>query len=117
MQELLLEHCDGVRCSECGEAVTFSIRLSPTKLAVADLTRVANDQWYFSRLNVPEVFRGKGYGRELLKSVIKWCDDKKTAILLEINAHAGAGFNLAPMYEKYGFVNKGDFWLYQWRNK
>lgn len=97
-----------VGASVSDDSASFYVRL-PTSIAVADLTRMADGRWYFSRLNVPASYRKFGIGSALMESVAKWADDNKAVILNEVNPYGDMELRpLLTFYEKYGFVQTAD---------
>lgn len=52
----------------------FVLELSPIRIAIADLTKVRFRVYEINRVNVPEGFRGRGHGRELLCKVLAEAD-------------------------------------------
>jgi GNAT superfamily N-acetyltransferase len=58
---------------------------------------------FFSRLNVPENFRGLGYGSKLLKSVIDFCDENNYFLINTANSYGDLEQNeLIRFYERGG---------------
>ena len=83
----------------------YTIKLSPVKIAIADLTDLGNEGIYITRINVPELFRGQGYGTALLKMILADADKEHLELKLEI--HASGALNrtqLKAWYKRYGFV-------------
>lgn len=83
----------------------FTIKLSAIHLAIADLSDFGDEGIYITRINVPEKFRGQGYGRELLQTILENADKEDLELHLEI--HASGALNrtqLEEWYGRYGFV-------------
>ncbi len=85
----------------------YSIKLSPVRLAVADVCRM-NGEWWITRINVPIEFRGLGHGRELLRRVLKDADSEEAVLRLVINPYGEMSRRqLRTWYERHGFVHEG----------
>jgi GNAT superfamily N-acetyltransferase len=83
----------------------FSIRLSPIKLAIADIYFDAGQQhWMIARINVPKEFRGLGHGSSLLRQICAEADQNQAVLALGISPSDGFTFRqLDTWYRRYGF--------------
>lgn len=83
---------------------SFVIKLSPVKIAIADVSDLGNEGHFLCRVNVPKEYRGKGIGSQLLKQVLKEADRCKIDLLLEIYPSGGLSYEeLRQWYQRYGF--------------
>lgn len=74
------------------------------KIAIADLCPYYNLGTIITRINVPEEFRGKGLGRELLKQILDSADAEKQTLFLEIHASGEMTYaDLESWYMRHGF--------------
>jgi len=74
------------------------------KPAIADLSLQPDGAWYINRINVPEEFRGKGYGTRLLKQVLQDADAEGAILLLDPVPSGGLSRReLTDWYLRYGF--------------
>lgn len=90
------------------------IKLSPVKIAIADLTKVRHRTYEINRLNVPEGYRGRGHGRELLKQVMHEAD--RWGCILRCYSMSSGPLNneaLDAWYIRNGFVRNQDDYLYR----
>ena len=92
-----------IKIYEQDDATTFLIELEHT-CAIADVSRTKGNNWYFHRLNVPLKFRGQGYGKALLLSVLEWIKTHEYQLQCDPNENAGSVFNLTDWYVRYGFI-------------
>jgi len=75
--------------------------------AAAELSEMTNNVFYFNRLIVDEKIRNKGCATALMQRVVKWADQEKTTIILDINSYGDLDYNrLLTFYLKYGFKFK-----------
>ena len=82
----------------------YHIRLSPTRVAVADLMELPCGCWMLTRINVPHGFRGRGHGSELLEEVLNDADAEEVTLKLTINPYGGLNYDqLQSWYERRGF--------------
>jgi len=83
---------------------SFILRLSPSKIAIADLTRISRDVYEINRINVPPNFRGQRHGRELLRLIIEEADANHITLRLLPLPSGGLGKKkLIQWYERHGF--------------
>lgn len=95
----------------------YYIRIAGSvEIAVADVMQAPEKSACFliTRVQVPVKFRGKGYGRLLLKTVLLDADRKNCQLVLVPSPSGRAGIDpdhddLARWYERYGFVKKHVF--------
>ncbi len=81
--------------------------IESSRRAVAELSQIKDKLYYFNRLLVDEKIRNKGYAHKLLQAVIKWANQEKIIILLDINPYGDLNYNqLLKFYFKYGFTIK-----------
>jgi len=81
------------------------IKLSTARIAIADLSDLGSEGIYITRINVPENYRGKGYGTALLKMVLEEADKEHIELKLEVLASGGLSkTQLQKWYKRYGFV-------------
>jgi predicted GNAT family N-acyltransferase len=92
----------------------FTIKLSPIRVAIADLSFVEK-RWFVTRINVPILFRGKGIGSTLLTEIVEEADRYSVDLYLGISPSDGLDFNsLEDWYKRYGFVlcdNENDLYI------
>lgn len=82
----------------------FVIKLSPVKIAIADLTFVDSKQ-YVTQINIPANFRGTGVGSKLLTEVVEEADRFSVDLYLGISPSDGLDFAaLEAWYGRFGFV-------------
>lgn len=67
----------------------YMVKLSGTRIAIADLVDYYGRGKIITRINVPAEFRGKGHGTALLKQIIEDADREKIALYLEIQSSDG----------------------------
>jgi GNAT superfamily N-acetyltransferase len=76
------------------------------RVAVADLSPRGRKRFCLTRIKVEAGFRGHGYGRELLGSVLSDADREGVTLVLDINAYVGSPLSdeqLALWYKRNGF--------------
>jgi ribosomal protein S18 acetylase RimI-like enzyme len=74
--------------------------------AIADLVSPGEltRHWTITRINVPEQFRGNGYGSALLDQIIADADAEREVLQLEISPSGGLSFRqLEDWYKRRGF--------------
>lgn len=77
-------------------------------LAVLDMSDYYGEGKIITRINVPEKFRGKGYGRQLLKQATDWADENGITLWLEINPYGQMTYDeLEAWYKRNGFKGHG----------
>ncbi len=60
--------------------------------------------WTITRINVPKLHRGQGWGHTMLLRVLRDADEDQVALQLEINPSDGLDFKeLRAWYERHGF--------------
>ena len=85
----------------------YVLRVDNYRGAIADLYapgELFTKWWCLSRINVPEGFRGKGIGSQLLKEILVDADKEKQTIALEIVPSGDMDYDaLEAWYKRYGF--------------
>jgi len=90
------------------ETKTFSI-IEDNRRAAAEFTQIKDNQYYFNRLIVDRKIRGKGISIQLMNQVVKWANENKIEILLDINPYGELNYlQLLHFYKRFGF---------EWKNK
>jgi GNAT superfamily N-acetyltransferase len=90
------------------------VNVSPFKIAIADLTQVGERTYEINRLNVPELYRGKGHGRKLLKQVLDEAD--RCGVTLRCYSMSSGPLTnsaLDAWYKRNGFSRYPDDYLYR----
>lgn len=90
------------------------LKLSPARIAIADLTKVRHRVYEINRLNVPEAHRGQGHGRELLRMVLDEAD--RCDVVLRCYSMSSGPLNneaLDAWYIRRGFQRRQDDYLYR----
>lgn len=90
----------------------YYIRLTDTKIAIADLSRNSWDvplpDWTINRINVPAEFNGRGIGSELLRRIIFDADLERSILALDPYASGALDqHTLENWYRRYGFHDGG----------
>lgn len=86
----------------------YTIQLSPTKIAIADLTDYYGEGLIITRINVPIQYRGLGHGSKLLDEICGEADMDGIKLHLEISPSDGLDYNqLDAWYRKRGFKYRG----------
>lgn len=79
------------------------IKLSPVRIAIADLCEY-EDGYIITRINVPHEFRGKGYGSQLLETIIEDARIHRVNLYLWISPSDGLNYTqLESWYTRHGF--------------
>jgi len=65
--------------------------------------RITDNKAKLERISVLAEYRGKGYGKDLVKFLVKFCLDKKVR---EIYMHAQ--YYLKNFYSDFGFIERGE---------
>jgi GNAT superfamily N-acetyltransferase len=74
-------------------------------IAIADVMPLVTGGHYVNRINVPQRFRGKGYGSRLLNMILEDADNERTMLVLEPSASGGLSQeDLIEWYQRHGFV-------------
>lgn len=74
--------------------------------AIADLVKPGEltANWTITRINVPSIHRGKGYGSKLLDSILKDADIERVILQLEVSPSDGLSYDqLINWYKRKGF--------------
>lgn len=73
---------------------------------VSDMTDPTGNSWLLTRINVPEVHRGKGHGKALLLKLLELADAHKQTISLGVSSSNPKFTNgkLRAWYKRNGFV-------------
>lgn len=96
----------------CTESKTVSYILDDRKIALAEISKLPDDTWYFNRIFVPVEYRGQGIATDLMKELIKLADESKITICCDINPYGDLNFDqLKVFYKKFGFVEDDFFHL------
>lgn len=85
----------------------YALSLARHVMAVADLVapHELTPGWTITRINVPEGYRGHGYGSQLLRIVLQDADEKGLPLYLEPQGSGPLGYDeLVAWYERYGFT-------------
>jgi hypothetical protein len=75
--------------------------------AIADLVKPGEltPNWTITRINVPEIYRGHGYGSALLDRILADADEEQVTLRLEIFPSGGLDYDqLVAWYERKGFM-------------
>ena len=79
-------------------------RLSPTRIAIADVTDYYGVGKMITRINVPMQHRGEGHGTKVLAQILKDADEERVNLFLEISPSDGLDYNqLEAWYTRHGF--------------
>jgi GNAT superfamily N-acetyltransferase len=79
-------------------------KLSPTKIAIADLCDYYGKGLIITRINVPKEFRGQGVARGILKEICDDADRESVTLFLEILESDGLRYyELENWYLRAGF--------------
>jgi len=82
-------------------------RIGVAQCAIADVIRYGGTSYLITRINVPVLSRGEGYGRRLLAKIIEDADMGGWDLLLEVVPGGGDGDmgfkELAQWYWRNGF--------------
>lgn len=92
----------------------YVMRLGPIHGAIADLIKPGEitPSWTISRINVPEEYRGHGYGSELLRMILDDADLEQVALELEVEPSGPLNYHdLQAWYERYGFVRQSNGYM------
>ena len=85
----------------------FVIQCDTTKIAIADLTNPGDflpGTRTITRINVPEAYRGKGFGTALLRMITDAADADGVILSLEINPSGPLDYDaLRDWYVRNGF--------------
>jgi len=74
---------------------------------IADLVRPGEltPNWTITRINIPHMYRGNGYGSALLRRILKDADLECVTLQLEVFPTGPLNYaELLAWYERYGFV-------------
>jgi ribosomal protein S18 acetylase RimI-like enzyme len=76
------------------------------RAAIADLIQHEGGMM-ITRINVPKDYRGKGYGRELLRQILVDADQEAITLHLHVSCSDGlTDQQLDAWYKRHGFVEK-----------
>jgi len=75
--------------------------------AIADVSEIGTSLYLVNRINVPEDFRGQGYGKKLLEAITKDADLEDVVLMLEVHASDSRDImnndELIAWYRRHGF--------------
>lgn len=92
----------------------FILKLSPSRIGIVDLTKWEDKLYEVNRINVPEQYRGKGYGSELLKILCNAADEEGATLRLYPQASGPlSNEDLTKWYKRHGFFQKNLIYLYR----
>ena len=92
----------------------FIIRCGPAHIAIADLSKVGSHLYEMNRINVPPAYRGRKFGRELLKQVLEEADRNNVTVRLWVLPSGGLGrVKLTAWYQRNAFIQREDGFLYR----
>jgi GNAT superfamily N-acetyltransferase len=61
--------------------------------------------WTITRINVPDIHRGKGLGSKLLKAILQDADQEQVTLALEVFSSGDLDYSdLVNWYGRYGFT-------------
>jgi predicted GNAT family N-acyltransferase len=84
----------------------YHILLSPAKTAILDNCDYYGLGRIITRINVPEGFRGKSVGTNLLTQIMKDADEEGVRLFLEISPSGGlSAEQLQDWYQRHGFFS------------
>ena len=90
---------------ETDNNITIAIQLDVIYVALAEVSMVTSESWYFNRLSVPVKFRNQGIATQLMRKLIQVLDKNKITLICDINPYGDLDFNqLNKFYKQYGFV-------------
>ncbi len=79
-------------------------KLDSFSLASIDLTQWSVNEWMINRIYVPEKYRCRGIGNELLEEVTADADAEEAVLLLEVSSYGEMNNEqLTEWYERHGF--------------
>lgn len=82
----------------------YYVKLSKTKIGIADLCDYYNKGMIITRIHVPDEHRNQGHGRKLLSKIISDADRTGTTLFLEISSYGDVSFEgLEKWYMRNGF--------------
>lgn len=80
---------------------------APYKVGIADLTQLGEflpGSHTITRINIPEVFRGQGFGTKLLQQILDEADKEQVILSLEILPSGPLDYEqLRDWYFRHGF--------------
>lgn len=89
-------------------------------IAIADITEpgvMFDEAWYINRINVPQQYRGMGFGKALLEMICRDADEEKATLALEPLASGGLNVKqLEDWYGRHGFVNGINYMMWRYPN-
>lgn len=91
----------------------FIIKISRWQSAIADLERHPDNVYEINRINVPEMYRGRRYGSELLGQVVAEADAQRVTLRLYPFPSGNLGRRaLCDWYARSGFKRaaSGIYW-------
>jgi len=82
----------------------YVIQLSEIKIAIADIHEYLGG-YRISRINVPQGYRGRGHGSELLRRITRDADEERAPLYLEPSESGGLTHSqLVDWYKRNSFV-------------
>lgn len=80
------------------------------KGAVAEMSLLGDNTWYFNRLYVHAGMRGRGISKVLLGELMKIVDEKKGKVICDVNPYGDLDRDaLVKLYKSFGFVEGEGF--------
>jgi GNAT superfamily N-acetyltransferase len=92
----------------------YVVRCAGPHVAIADVTKVRHRIYEVNRINVPPAFRGRGFGRMLLKQLLEDADQHNVTLRLAVNPSGGLGKRkLTAWYARNAFIQREDGYMYR----
>jgi predicted GNAT family N-acyltransferase len=93
----------------------YVIRLPDNhSIAILDLSKVRGRVYEVNRVNVPTRYRGRGYGRQLLKEVCSEADRFDTLLrLVPMESGGLTAAQLEAWYSRHGFRQHENVYFYR----
>jgi GNAT superfamily N-acetyltransferase len=83
--------------------------------AIGDVSEIGTGVYLINRINVPEPFRGQGYGHRILQCILNDADREHVTLVLEVHASDSRDImtndTLIAWYRRHGFK------MVSWVNK
>ncbi len=87
---------------------------------IADLVKPGEltPNWTITRINIPEQFRGNGYGTALLQRILDDADDDGVILQLEVSPSGPLNYlQLVRWYSRHGFRHRPNGYMRRLPNK
>jgi N-acetylglutamate synthase-like GNAT family acetyltransferase len=92
----------------------YTVRCGPTHIAICDISKINGKLYEVHRINVPPAYRGRGFGRELLKQLLADADANSVCLRLWVLPSGGLGRRkLTAWYLRHAFIQREDGFLYR----